>query len=139
LLGSLLGLWITLGKQLGFVVKTVSIVKCKWVVLPTQLHSYLLGIKLAAIATEWRFKLTIARDRLLIQKIQQLAPQRKAEVADFVEFLRTRDERQAAADRMTANLAKLDVLNLPPLSNEEINEEIAAARAERRAKQSGSS
>jgi hypothetical protein len=77
----------------------------------------------------------LTQDNILIQKIQQLAPQRKAEVADFVDFLRTRDERQAAADRITANLAKLDALNLPPLSDEEINEEIAAVRAARRAKQ----
>jgi hypothetical protein len=81
----------------------------------------------------------LTQDNILIQKIQQLAPQRKAEVADFVDFLRTRDERQAAADRITANLAKLDALNLPPLSDEEINEEIAAVRAARRAKQGGAS
>jgi DNA repair ATPase RecN len=81
----------------------------------------------------------LTQDNILIQKIQQLAPQRKAEVADFVDFLRNRDERQAAADRITANLAKLDALNLPPLSDEEINEEIAAVRATRRAKQGGAS
>jgi Protein of unknown function (DUF2281) len=70
----------------------------------------------------------LTQDNILIQKIQQLAPQRKAEVADFVDFLRARDERQAAADRITANLAKL-----------EINEEIAAVRTARRAKQGGAS
>jgi hypothetical protein len=83
--------------------------------------------------------MNLTQDKILIQKIQQLAPQRKAEVADFVDFLRTRDERQAAADRITANLAKLDALNLPPLSDQEINEEISAVRAARRAKQGGNS
>lgn len=69
----------------------------------------------------------------LIQKLQKLPPQRLAEVADFVEFLAAREERIAAAARLGESLAKLDALNLPPLSDEEIEAEIQAARQERAA------
>jgi hypothetical protein len=66
----------------------------------------------------------------LIEKIQRLPPQRLAEVEDFVDFLRTREERAAAGARLGESLAKLDALNLPPLSDDEIAAEIAAARQE---------
>jgi hypothetical protein len=68
----------------------------------------------------------------LIEKLKQLPPQRLAEVADFVEFLAAREERSAAAARLTEAVAKLDALNLPPLSEEEIDAEVQAARRERR-------
>lgn len=64
----------------------------------------------------------------LIEKIQQLPPQRLAEVEDFVDFLRTREERAAAGARLGESLAKLDALNLPPISDDEIAAEIQAAR-----------
>jgi hypothetical protein len=67
----------------------------------------------------------------LIEKIQQLSPQRLAEVEDFVDFLRAREERAAAGVRLGESLAKLDALDLPPLSDEEIAAEIQAARQER--------
>ena len=61
----------------------------------------------------------------LIEKIQQLPPQRLAEVEDFVDFLRTREERTAGA-QLGESLARLDALNLPPLSDDEIAAEIQA-------------
>ena len=67
----------------------------------------------------------------LIQKLQQLPPQRLAEVEDFVEFLAVREMRSAAGTRLGESLAKLDALNLPPLSDDEINAEIQAVRQER--------
>ncbi len=70
----------------------------------------------------------------LIQKLQSLPPQRLAEVADFVEFLTAREERAAAGARLGEALAKLDALNLAPLSDEEIAAEINAARQERAAR-----
>ena len=70
----------------------------------------------------------------LIQKLQELPPQRLAEVEDFVEFLRTREARAAAGMRLGESLAKIDALNLPPVSNEEIEAEIQAARQERAAR-----
>lgn len=70
----------------------------------------------------------------LINKLQKLPPQRLAEVADFVEFLAAREERAAAGARLGESLARLDALNLPPLSDEEITVEIQAARQDRTAR-----
>ncbi|MDP1635861.1 MAG: DUF2281 domain-containing protein [Gallionellaceae bacterium] len=70
----------------------------------------------------------------LIEKLQKLPPQRLAEVTDFVEFLAAREERAAAGARLGESLARLDALNLPPLSNEDIAVEIQAARQDRTAR-----
>ncbi len=67
----------------------------------------------------------------LIQKLQELPPQRLAEVEDFVEFLATREMRSAAGTRLGESLSKLDALNLPPPTDDEINAEIQAARQAR--------
>ncbi len=67
----------------------------------------------------------------LIETLQKLPPQRQAEVRDFVEFLAAREERAAAGVRLGETLAKLDVLGLPPISDEEIEAEIQAARQDR--------
>lgn len=68
----------------------------------------------------------------LIERLKKLPPDRVAEVVDFVEFLSQREERAAAAQRLTQGLAKLDALKLPPVSDDEIDAEIQAARRERR-------
>lgn len=70
----------------------------------------------------------------LIEKLQKLTPQRLAEVKDFVEFLTAREERIAASARLGESLARLDALNLPPISDEEIEAEIQAARQDRAAR-----
>ena len=70
----------------------------------------------------------------LIQKLQKLPAQRLAEVEDFVEFLTLREARSSAGVKLGESLAKLDALNLPPLSDEEIEAEIHAARQERTAR-----
>jgi hypothetical protein len=70
----------------------------------------------------------------LIQKLEELPAQRLAEVADFVEFLAAREERAKAGALLGQSLAKLDALNLPPLSNEDIEAEIQLARQERAAR-----
>lgn len=67
----------------------------------------------------------------LIEKLLKLPPQRQAEVRDFVEFLAAREERAAAAARLGETLVKLDALDLPPISDEEIEAEIQAARQDR--------
>ena len=64
----------------------------------------------------------------LIQKLQELPPQRLAEVEDFVEFLAVREMRSAAGARVGESLTKLDALNLPPLSDDEVNAEMQAPR-----------
>jgi hypothetical protein len=71
----------------------------------------------------------------LIERLKKLPPARVAEVVDFVEFLSQREERAAAAQRLTEGLARLDALNLPEASEDEVEAEIQAARQERRSRQ----
>ena len=70
----------------------------------------------------------------VVEKLKTLPPQRLAEVEDFVDFLKSRDDqhRAGAARRLGEAMARLDDLNLPPMSAEEVQEEIRAARAARR-------
>jgi hypothetical protein len=72
----------------------------------------------------------------LMEKLKSLQPEQHAEVEDFVDFLKARKERarDAAAQRLGEAFAKLEALNLPPLTPEEVQAEIDAARAERRAR-----
>ncbi|MCA0244291.1 MAG: DUF2281 domain-containing protein [Proteobacteria bacterium] len=71
----------------------------------------------------------------LIERLKTLPPARVAEVMDFVEFLASREERAAAAQRLTEGLARLDALGLPPVSDDEVAAEVQAARRARRAGQ----
>ena len=73
----------------------------------------------------------VAITPMLIEKLQQLPPQRLAEVIDFVEFLAMREARATTGVHLGESLAKLDALNLPSLTDEEIAEEIHTARLER--------
>ena len=68
----------------------------------------------------------------LIERLKKLSPNRVAEVMDLVEFLRQREERAAAAQRLTQGLARLDALSLPSVSDDEIEAEVQASRQERR-------
>ncbi|AGA32431.1 hypothetical protein TVNIR_0737 [Thioalkalivibrio nitratireducens DSM 14787] len=70
----------------------------------------------------------------LLEKLKNLPPQRLSEVEDFVDFLKGRDERAraAASRRLGEAMARLDALSLPPLTADEVQAEIQAARAERR-------
>ena len=70
----------------------------------------------------------------LIEKLKTPPPDRVAEVEDFVDFLRTQDEeeRDAAAARLGEAMARLDAVDFPPMSEDEIQAEIDAARRERR-------
>jgi hypothetical protein len=70
----------------------------------------------------------------LIERLKRLPPNRVAEVVDFVEFLASREER-AAAQRLGDGLARLDALKLPSVSEDEVEEEIQAARRERGTRQ----
>jgi hypothetical protein len=74
-------------------------------------------------------------DETLIEKLKSLPAQERAEVEDFIDFLRSRRERvrSDAARRLGDAFAKLDALNQAAPSPEEIQAEIDAARAERRA------
>jgi len=70
----------------------------------------------------------------LLNKLKALPPERVAEVEDFVDFLKTRDDqtRTAASQRLGEAMAKLDALNLPPMSFQEVQAQIKATRAARR-------
>ena len=74
-----------------------------------------------------------ARRDQLIEKLNSLPPEQRAEVEDFVDFLKTRRERarDEAAQRLGEAFAKLDALNLPPMSSEDVQAEIDAVRAAR--------
>lgn len=70
----------------------------------------------------------------LIERLKKLPPSRVAEVVDFVEFLALREDRAAAAERLSQGLARLDALRLPNVAEDEVEAEIQAARQERRAR-----
>lgn len=72
-----------------------------------------------------------AMETQLLQRLKVLPPERVAEVLDFVEFLAERVQRGAAAQRLTDAMARLDALNLPSVSDEEIEDEVQAARRAR--------
>ena len=75
-----------------------------------------------------------ANAQVLIEKLEQLPPQQLAEVEDFVDFLANKSRRSAAWQRLLAIAPALEAAGGTALSREEINAEIKAARAERRAK-----
>lgn len=60
-----------------------------------------------------------AMERILIEKIRQLPPQRLAEVEDFIDFLRTREEDQ----RLTRTAARASEASFAEVWN---NDEDAA-------------
>ena len=76
-----------------------------------------------------------ALESRLMQRLKVLPPERVAEVVDFVEFLASRVQRDAAAQRLSDAMARLDALGLPPISDDEIEAELQAARRERSAAQ----
>jgi hypothetical protein len=73
-------------------------------------------------------------EKTLLEKLKSLTPARLAEVEDFVDFLKAREERSRdeASPRLGDAFAKLDALKTPPMTSEEVQAEIDAARAERR-------
>jgi hypothetical protein len=68
--------------------------------------------------------------------LRTLPPTRLAEVEDFIDFLKAREERtrDEAAQRLGEAFGKLDALNAPAMTSEEVQAEIDVARAERRAR-----
>ena len=75
-----------------------------------------------------------AAPQVLIEKLEQLSTQQLAEVEDFIDFLANKSRRSAAWERLLAIAPTLEAAGIPPMSMDEINAEIKAARAERRAK-----
>jgi hypothetical protein len=73
-----------------------------------------------------------SNEHKLLDKLKALPPQQRAEVEDFVDFLATKARKRAAIDRLLAIAPALEAAGVEPMSDEEINAEIKAARAERR-------
>ena len=67
----------------------------------------------------------------LIQRIAALPPDRRAEVEDFVDFLASRTRRLAALDRILAIAPTLEAAGAPPMTEDNITAEVAAAQARR--------
>lgn len=69
--------------------------------------------------------------RALLDKLDQLPPERLAEVEDFVEFLASKERNKAFGDFLTVagTVAKTGI---PAMTSEEIEAEIKAYRDERR-------
>jgi hypothetical protein len=75
-----------------------------------------------------------SNEQALLDKLKALPPQQRAEVEDFVDFLTAKARKRAAMDRLLAIAPALEAAGVEPMSDEEINAEIKAARAERRAR-----
>jgi hypothetical protein len=73
----------------------------------------------------------------LMEKIKALPPERLSEVEDFVDFLAARTQRVAALDRLLAIAPALEAAGAPSMTEEEIQAEVDAVRAARRARSSG--
>ena len=71
----------------------------------------------------------------LISKIKTLSPEQVAEVEDFVEFLAAKSKKRAAIDRLLAIAPALEAAGVEPMTEDEIADEVRAARAERRVRQ----
>jgi hypothetical protein len=71
----------------------------------------------------------------LVEKLRGLSPQQVAEVEDFIECLTGKARKRAALDRLLAIAPALDAAGAEPLSEDVISAEVAAARADRRARQ----
>lgn len=68
----------------------------------------------------------------LIEKIRALPPERLGEVEDFVDFVAAKARREAALDRLFAVAPALEAAGAPPITEDEIQSEVDAVRAERR-------
>jgi hypothetical protein len=73
-------------------------------------------------------------EQSLIARIATLSAPQVAEVASFVEFVAQRQTKQAALKRLLAIAPALEAAGAEPITDEEIEAEIQAVRAERRAR-----
>ncbi len=70
----------------------------------------------------------------LLEKIQALPPERLGEVEDFVDFLAAQTRRIAALDRLLAIAPALEAAGVASMTEEELQAEVDAVRAARRAR-----
>jgi Protein of unknown function (DUF2281). len=76
--------------------------------------------------------MTAALEAQLLKQLEKLPPNRIAEVVNFAAFLAEREEREAAGRRLGDSMAKLHAVDLPPLSEDEIEEAVQESRRARR-------
>lgn len=75
-----------------------------------------------------------SNEQVLFEKLKALPLEQRAEVEDFVDFLTAKSRKRSALDRLLAIAPALEAAGIEPMSEDEINAEIKAARAERRAR-----
>jgi hypothetical protein len=69
-----------------------------------------------------------------MEKIQQLPPDKRAEVEDFVDFVANKTRRLAAFDRLLAIAPALQAAGVEPMSEDEVMTLLREVRTERRAR-----
>jgi hypothetical protein len=70
----------------------------------------------------------------LIEKLHALPPDRLGEVEDFVDFIAAKSRRLVALDRLLALVPALEAAGAPQMTDDDVAAEVAAGRAERRAR-----
>jgi hypothetical protein len=73
--------------------------------------------------SDWSHPMNAQAVEALIEKLKSLPPEQRAEVEDYVDFLRTRKERarDAAAQRLGEAFKELDALNQAPPTAKEVH------------------
>lgn len=69
---------------------------------------------------------------VLLAKLKALPPERLGQIADFVDFLATQDQRRQAGEELRAMWARMPQEELTEAIEQEIVAEVRAVRAERR-------
>lgn len=73
-----------------------------------------------------------SNEKILIEKLRALPPDKQAEVLDFVEFVSARASRHVALARLVTIAPSLAAAGVEPLTDEQISAEIKASRLARR-------
>lgn len=68
----------------------------------------------------------------LLAKLKILPPERLGQIADFVDFLATQEQRRQAGEELRVMMDKLADANIPPMTMAEIQVEVDAVRKARR-------
>lgn len=73
-------------------------------------------------------------EQVLLERLRRLAPEELAQVESFVGYLESKTLRRAALDRLLSIAPALEAAGAAPMSEQEIQAEVDAVRAERRAR-----
>lgn len=75
-----------------------------------------------------------SNEQILFKKLKALPLEQRAEVEDFVDFLAAKSRRRSSLDRLLAIAPALEAAGIEPMSEQEIDAEVKAVRAARRAR-----